>query len=181
MSFSIAAQDFVQLDNMIGDVFADRPAYVEDWVLDRAGFDRFTDTFPDGPFNVYTDGQLIAADVSSARDLEDQVMAMVEGSKISDQIAEIRGKMQEAAGGTFEVDRDVDDLNDALAAAGILQLRFVQADQDPNVQTTSSPASTGGQEPRVQPLDATSLDRKQLILIGGGLVVAAGAAYMVIR
>lgn len=101
-----------------------------------------------GKYDLYTDGQKLVSGVSVTEDnqvgsvgkIENKIMQIAEGRKIPERIAKWRGKKQVNAGGEMEIDRNIDNFNDALAALNITSVTFKP--HDPSSPESSSTRET---------------------------------------
>jgi len=81
--------------------------------------------------------------------LKNAVMQIAEGKSIPESIAKYRGAEQVRAGGQFDVDTEVEDFSDALAALGITRISFKPQEAyassvSPTTPVTASDSSGSG-------------------------------------
>lgn len=105
---------------------------------------------------------------NSFRNIEQEVENLVadSGKKIPEKLAQYSGVSQVQGGGEFEVDRDIDDFDDALRSFGAGNVRFTKKTQES--QESNKSMGTGNSN-MIQNILQTARENK-VLLAGAGIV-----------
>lgn len=170
----VVAEDFVMLDNRFGDLRL--PTHWKNYTGRQIG------VFNDGQLltavklknsHIRDEGDHVVIGVDWTDQVEEDIIELAEGREIPEKIAKFRGIEQVQAGGQYEVDTEVHDFNDALAALGITSLTLKPVELQESSSTTQ--ANTEGSTVKQQ----VKNNYKAGAAVIGATLLASGIYYEV--